>query len=188
MPCENNHSAICNSTQRIYFAGYIVHDFCELLKYIALRSIFFYENSTFQKLPVTYSYEDLYSTMIDIYHYFRVTFEYKHFWFKIMDHITTSYTIEADYIKLNQYFLCKGLLILIILLLHVQAINRILFVNSGDYKNHSRSIEMETRNGIYGLLVGFSLGCLLVTLAILLWYKHNLTIGPHNSSTEDKLA
>ena len=74
-------------------------------------------------------------------------------------------------------------------LFHVQAINGILFVISGDYKNHSRSIEMDTKIGRYCLLVGLSLGCVLIALAVLLWFykpnQSNQTDRSPNSLTED---
>ena len=113
MPCENNHSAICNSSQKIYYGAYIF-----LLEFLALRTIFLDDdNHPFKKLPVTYTYDDLYSTMINLDDELVLRFEYKHFWVKFLDFISafSSYSIHVDPKDLDQYFFCKGLLPLILL-------------------------------------------------------------------------
>ena len=113
MPCENNHSAICNSSQKIYYGAYIF-----LLEFLALRTIFLDDDDhPFKKLPVTYTYDDLYSTMINLDDELVLRFEYKHYSRKSLDFLSSAYSIEVDPKDMFQYLLCKGLLLLILFIL-----------------------------------------------------------------------
>ena len=64
----------------------------------------------------------------------------------------------------------------------------LLLHQNGDHKEQSRSVEMNTKNKGYGLWIGFCLGGVLLTLAVVLWFfKPNQTEQknePSNSSTE----
>ena len=113
MPCENNHSAICNSTHKILYAGYV--DSIGQHEYLSLRVLFLFFDHSLKKLPVTYTYDDLYSTMINIEHELVLRFEYKRFASKNFDFVFSTYTIEVDPKDMFQYLLCKGLLPLILL-------------------------------------------------------------------------
>ena len=107
MPCENNHSAICNSTQKIYYALYMRPD-C-----LALRTIFVdSDDHAYRNLPIAHTYDDLHSIMVDIDYLHALRFEYKHHGDKIFDFISSysSFSIFVVPKDLDQYFLCKGLL------------------------------------------------------------------------------
>ena len=116
MPCENNHSAICNSTKRYYYAA-LISKFFGYQTFLALRDIFDFFDYPFKIMPVAYTYDDLYSTMINLDDELVLRFEYKHFWVKFLDFISafSSYSIHVDPKDLDQYFFCKGLLPLILL-------------------------------------------------------------------------
>ena len=115
MPCENNHSAICNSTHKILYAGYV--DSIGQHEYLSLRVLFLFFDHSLKKLPVTYTYDDLYSTMINLDDELVLRFEYKHYSRKSLDFISSAYSIEVDPKDMFQYLLCKGLLLLILFIL-----------------------------------------------------------------------
>ena len=113
MPCENNRSVICNFTERYYYASYIDKVF-STQHYLALRDVFNSGEFSFKIMPVAYTYDDLYSTMIDFEHELALRYQYKHYWMKqLFDSFSTRFSIDVEPKNLDQYLLCKGLLFMI---------------------------------------------------------------------------
>ena len=114
MPCENNHSAICNSTKRYYYAA-LISKFFGYQTFLALRDIFDFFDYPFKIMPVAYTYDDLYSIMIDFEHEFALRYQYKQFWIKkFIEYLTTGFSIFVEPKNLDQYLLCKGLSIMLL--------------------------------------------------------------------------